>query len=222
MNPLSRIRLACSGSFACCMMRHVLDTLELACAGLASKVSGSKQRELQFGVEDHMNGRICSSILRGLHSSLVGRSAKLTGPPLAAHTVPFTDCSTSRSEHLPNSRPIQTAVAALEQRLQVSAAAFSSCAPWLSRCQRHASTSAPATAAAATAEATHDRAASSLAASSRAAEEQPVVTPGRVQHTPAPPWTPTRELRKRNFLPRRMGHLMQVRVPAALCRVYLS
>ena len=29
--------------------------------------------------------------------------------------------------------------------------------------------------------------------------------------TPAkPPWTPTRLLQKRNFLPRRMGHLMQV------------
>ena len=27
---------------------------------------------------------------------------------------------------------------------------------------------------------------------------------------PPPPWTPTRELVKRNFLPRRMGHLLKV------------
>lgn len=37
------------------------------------------------------------------------------------------------------------------------------------------------------------------------------VSPGRVQNIPPPPWMPTRELKKRNFLPRRMGHLMQVR-----------
>lgn len=40
--------------------------------------------------------------------------------------------------------------------------------------------------------------------------QQAFVPPGRVQNAPAPPWTPTRELRKRNFLPRRMGHLMEV------------
>jgi hypothetical protein len=36
---------------------------------------------------------------------------------------------------------------------------------------------------------------------------------GRIQIVPPPPWTPTRELKKRNFLPRRMGHLMQVLTP---------
>lgn len=41
------------------------------------------------------------------------------------------------------------------------------------------------------------------------------VPPGRVQNTPPPPWTPTQQLKKRNFLPRRMGHLMQV------CRLQL-
>ena len=40
--------------------------------------------------------------------------------------------------------------------------------------------------------------------------QQAFVPPGRVQNAPAAPWTPTRELRKRNFLPRRMGHLMEV------------
>ena len=44
--------------------------------------------------------------------------------------------------------------------------------------------------------------------------QQPFIPPGRIQNAPAPPWTPTRELRKRNFLPRRMGHLMEVRPPA--------
>ena len=39
------------------------------------------------------------------------------------------------------------------------------------------------------------------------------VPPGRVNNAPAPPWTPTRELKKRNFLPRRMGHLIQVCSP---------
>ena len=43
------------------------------------------------------------------------------------------------------------------------------------------------------------------------AAEQAYTPPGRVQNAPAMPWTPTQELRKRNFLPRRMGHLMQVR-----------
>lgn len=37
------------------------------------------------------------------------------------------------------------------------------------------------------------------------------LTPGRVQNKPAPPWTPTRELKKRNFLPRRMGYMMKAR-----------
>lgn len=41
------------------------------------------------------------------------------------------------------------------------------------------------------------------------------VPPGRVQNTPPPPWTPTQQLKKRNFLPRRMGHLIQV------CRLIL-
>ncbi|CAL5227160.1 g10074 [Coccomyxa viridis] len=40
--------------------------------------------------------------------------------------------------------------------------------------------------------------------------QQPFIPPGRIHNAPAPPWTPTRELRKRNFLPRRMGHLMEV------------
>ena len=40
--------------------------------------------------------------------------------------------------------------------------------------------------------------------------QQAFVPPGRAQNAPASPWTPTRELRKRNFLPRRMGHLMEV------------
>ena len=40
--------------------------------------------------------------------------------------------------------------------------------------------------------------------------QQAFIPPGRIQNAPAAPWTPTRELRKRNFLPRRMGHLMQV------------
>ena len=47
---------------------------------------------------------------------------------------------------------------------------------------------------------------------SAAAPAEPAFTPpGRAQNPPAAPWTPTQELRKRNFLPRRMGHLMQVR-----------
>ena len=45
-----------------------------------------------------------------------------------------------------------------------------------------------------------------------AAPAEPAFTPpGRIQKLPAAPWTPTQELRKRNFLPRRMGHLIQVR-----------
>ncbi len=47
--------------------------------------------------------------------------------------------------------------------------------------------------------------------------QQAFVPPGRVQNAPAPPWTPTRELRKRNFLPRRMGHLMEVHHHACSC-----
>ncbi|BDA41044.1 probable 50S ribosomal protein L19 [Coccomyxa sp. Obi] len=46
-----------------------------------------------------------------------------------------------------------------------------------------------------------------------AAEEALVTAPvplGRVHNTPPPPWTPTHQLKKRNFLPRRMGHLIQV------------
>lgn len=42
------------------------------------------------------------------------------------------------------------------------------------------------------------------------------LTPGRVHNLPPPPWTPTKDLRKRNFLPRRMGHLMQVQI--GLCQ----
>lgn len=42
------------------------------------------------------------------------------------------------------------------------------------------------------------------------ADEHERLTPGRVHNLPPPPWTPTKDLRKRNFLPRRMGHLMQV------------
>jgi hypothetical protein len=34
-----------------------------------------------------------------------------------------------------------------------------------------------------------------------------------------PPWTPTKDLTKRNFLPRRMGHLLQVSVN---CRLFFS
>ena len=49
--------------------------------------------------------------------------------------------------------------------------------------------------------------------SAAAPAEQAFTPPGRVQNTPAAPWTPTQELRKRNFLPRRMGHLMQVGSP---------
>ena len=33
------------------------------------------------------------------------------------------------------------------------------------------------------------------------------------QNPPKDPWTPTQQLRKRNFLPRRMGFLLQVRIP---------
>ena len=36
------------------------------------------------------------------------------------------------------------------------------------------------------------------------------VPPGRVHNIPPPPWTPTHQLKKRNFLPRRMGHLIEV------------
>ncbi|CAK0758229.1 hypothetical protein CVIRNUC_002604 [Coccomyxa viridis] len=46
--------------------------------------------------------------------------------------------------------------------------------------------------------------------SAAAPAEKAFTPPGRIQNTPAAPWTPTQELRKRNFLPRRMGHLMQV------------
>lgn len=35
------------------------------------------------------------------------------------------------------------------------------------------------------------------------------LTPGRQQRMPPPPWTPTSKLKKRKFLPRRMGFLMQ-------------
>ena len=52
---------------------------------------------------------------------------------------------------------------------------------------------------------------SAAAAPAAAPVEESFVPPGRIQNAPAPPWTPTRELKKRNFLPRRMGHLMQVR-----------
>ena len=38
----------------------------------------------------------------------------------------------------------------------------------------------------------------------------PRLTPGTVQNAPKPPWTPTRELQKRNFLPRRMGFMIKV------------
>lgn len=38
------------------------------------------------------------------------------------------------------------------------------------------------------------------------------------QNPPREPWTPTRELAKRNFLPRRMGHLIQVQpIPPSHC-----
>lgn len=47
-----------------------------------------------------------------------------------------------------------------------------------------------------------------------AADEHQRLTPGRVHNLPPPPWTPTKDLRKRNFLPRRMGHLMQVLTPS--------
>ena len=46
--------------------------------------------------------------------------------------------------------------------------------------------------------------------------QQPFIPPGRIHNAPAPPWTPTRDLRKRNFLPRRMGHLMEVSHTACL------
>ena len=46
--------------------------------------------------------------------------------------------------------------------------------------------------------------------------QQPFIPPGRIHNAPAPPWTPTCELRKRNFLPRRMGHLMEVSHTACL------
>ena len=43
-------------------------------------------------------------------------------------------------------------------------------------------------------------------------EPAPVRSRTQVQNPARPPWTPTRQLQKRNFLPRRMGHLMQVRL----------
>ena len=58
-------------------------------------------------------------------------------------------------------------------------------------------------------------AAPAVAKEAAAAEESSsavaAVPAGRVQNTPPPPWTPTQQLKKRNFLPRRMGHLIQVR-----------
>ena len=51
------------------------------------------------------------------------------------------------------------------------------------------------------------------AAPASAPAQPAFVPPGRVNKAPAPPWTPTRELKKRNFLPRRMGHLIQVCSP---------
>ena len=51
------------------------------------------------------------------------------------------------------------------------------------------------------------------AAPASAPAQPAFVPPGRVKNAPAPPWTPTRELKKRNFLPRRMGHLIQVCSP---------
>ena len=51
------------------------------------------------------------------------------------------------------------------------------------------------------------------AAPASAPAQPAFVPPGRVNNAPLPPWTPTRELKKRNFLPRRMGHLIQVCSP---------
>lgn len=54
--------------------------------------------------------------------------------------------------------------------------------------------------------------------SSSGEAQLPVAEPGKKlrypqQQNPASdPWTPTGDLRKRNFLPRRMGHLIQVTV----------
>ena len=165
-----------------------------------------------------MNGRICGTILRSCAArfgSLADRPAPTSLlAPLAAFHCAGTACIAVQSDLVAQPQCLQTRVGARPgtAQLQHSPAAASSsqsqrCSS-LGRCASTLAAAAPATAAAAE----HDRASSSAAASSSTAAQDKLVTPGRAQNTPPPPWTPTRELRKRNFLPRRMGHLMQARM----------
>ena len=70
--------------------------------------------------------------------------------------------------------------------------------------QRSMHTGVPASAAAAESAPKHADVAAAGSAS------QPRLTPGTVQNAPMPPWTPTRQLKKRKILPKRMGFMIKV------------